>query len=73
MTPAAIELVCDRLSQVLPTSRFYRDFQQLITVIRTGTGSDGQEFCETIRRGDVYRKQNFADHHPEIAKAMGYE
>ena len=73
MTPAAITLVCNRLAQVPVSNRFYRDFQQLITVIQTGTGSNGHEFCETIRRGDVYRKQNFADHHPDIAKAMGYE
>ena len=73
MTSAAIELVCNRLNQVPTSNRFYRDFQQLITVIQTGDGSDGTEFCKTIKRGDVYRKQNFADHHLEIAKAMGYE
>jgi sulfatase maturation enzyme AslB (radical SAM superfamily) len=73
MTPVAVELVCNRLAQVPVSNRFYRDFQQLITVIRTGTGSDGQEFCKTIKQGDVYRKQNFADHHPDIAKAMRYE
>ena len=73
MTPAAVALVSARLKQVPQSNRFYRDFQQLLTMIQTGPGSDGQVFCETIKRGDVYRKQNFADHHPEIAKAMGYE
>jgi sulfatase maturation enzyme AslB (radical SAM superfamily) len=73
MTPAAIELVSTRLEQVLPTHKFYRDFQQLLAVIKTGPGSDGQEFCKTIKQGDLYRKQSFTDHHPEIAKAMGYE
>ena len=73
MTSVAIKLVCNRLNRVPTSNRFYRDFQQLITVIQTGPGSDGTEFCKTIRQGDVYRKQNFGDHHPEIAKAMGYE
>jgi hypothetical protein len=38
-----------------------------------GTGSDGIEFLEKMQRTDAYRKQNFKDTHPEIARAMGYE
>ena len=38
-----------------------------------GKGSDGKRFLFEMQRTDAYRKQNFADTHPEIAKAMGYE
>ena len=45
----------------------------IIKFIENGPGSDGQEFLYRMKQTDAYRKQNFMDTHPEIAKAMGYE
>ena len=44
----------------------------MINFIENGPGSDGTEFLDKMQRTDSYRKQNFVDTHPEIAKAMGY-
>ena len=74
MTPAAQELVLNKLKTTFWTSDFYqREIDSIIKFIENGTGSDGAEFLEKMQRADEYRKQNFTDTHPEIAKAMGYE
>ncbi|CAB4133697.1 COG0535 Predicted Fe-S oxidoreductases [uncultured Caudovirales phage] len=74
MTPAAQELVLNKLKTTFWTSDFYqREIDSIIKFIENGTGSDGAEFLEKMQRADEYRKQNFMDTHPEIAKAMGYE
>ena len=74
MTPAAQELVLNKLKTIFWTSRQYqREIDNVIKFIEQGAGSDGQEFLEKMQRTDAYRKQNFRDTHPEIARAMGYE
>jgi MoaA/NifB/PqqE/SkfB family radical SAM enzyme len=74
MTPAAQELVLNKLKTTFWTTRQHqREIDNVIKFIEQGTGSDGREFLEKMQRTDVYRKQNFTDTHPEIARAMGYE
>ena len=74
MTPQARELVLNKLKTVFWTSAFYqKEIDSVINFIELGQGSDGKEFLEKMQRTDAYRKQNFADTHPEIARAMGYE
>jgi hypothetical protein len=73
MTPAAQELVLDKLKTTFWKSDKYHDeIQNVIRFIENGSGSDGQEFLTKMKRTDAYRKQNFMDTHPEIALAMGY-
>jgi hypothetical protein len=55
------------------TERYQSEVDSLIKFIESGPGSDGKLFLERMQRTDAYRKQNFMDTHPEIAKAMGYE
>ena len=74
MTPAAQELVLDKLKTTFWTTAHYQqEINSLINFIEQGPGSDGSEFLFKMKRTDQYREQNFADTHPEIAKAMGYE
>ena len=74
MTPAAKELVLNKLKSVFWGGKFYQqEINNIIQFIENGSGSDGTEFLFKMQRTDSHRKQNFMDTHPEIAKAMGYE
>jgi MoaA/NifB/PqqE/SkfB family radical SAM enzyme len=74
MTPAAKELVLTKLkSTVWTTATYQREIDNVISFIENGAGSDGAEFLYKMKQTDTYRKQNFMDTHPEIARAMGYE
>ena len=74
MTPAAKELVLNKLKSVFWGGKFYQqEINNIIQFIENGPGSDGVEFLFKMQRTDSHRKQNFMDTHPEIAKAMGYE
>lgn len=73
MTPAARELVLNKLKTTFWTSEQYqKEIDSIIKFIENGPGSDGQEFLTKMKRTDEYRKQNFLDTHEEIARAMGY-
>jgi MoaA/NifB/PqqE/SkfB family radical SAM enzyme len=74
MTPMAQDLVLNKLKTTAWSDIAYRDeIDSVIKFIELGTGSDGKEFLFKMQRTDEHRKQNFADTHPEIARAMGYE
>jgi MoaA/NifB/PqqE/SkfB family radical SAM enzyme len=73
MTPAARELVLNKLKTTFwKTDKYQQDINNVIQFIENGPGSDGKEFLRKMQQTDAYRKQNFMDTHPEIAKAMGY-
>jgi MoaA/NifB/PqqE/SkfB family radical SAM enzyme len=74
MTPAARELVLNKLKTTFwTTDRYQQEINNIIQFIENGPGSDGKKFLFKMKQTDAYRKQNFIDTHPEIAKAMGYE
>lgn len=74
MTPAAQELVINKLKTTCWTSNKYQqEIDSVIKFIELGSGSNGAEFLTKMQRTDAHRKQNFRDTHPEIAQAMGYE
>lgn len=74
LTLKAKELVLNKLKTTFwNTKEHHREIENIIKFIENGAGSDGQVFLNKMRRTDAYRKQNFMDTHPEIAKAMGYE
>jgi MoaA/NifB/PqqE/SkfB family radical SAM enzyme len=74
MTPAAQELVLSKLKTTFWKSTAHqKEIDNVIKFIELGSGSDGREFLRKMKQTDAYRKQNFMDTHPEIAKAMGYE
>lgn len=75
MTEAAKELVVNNIVNcfipILP--KYKTEFQTLINYINSGPGSDGKEFCNYMKRTDLYRKEDFSKIYPFISKAMGYE
>ena len=74
MTPAAQELVLNKLKSIFwKSNRYQQEIDNIIKFIENGPGSDGREFLFKMKQTDTYRKQNFTDTHFEIAKAMGYE
>jgi MoaA/NifB/PqqE/SkfB family radical SAM enzyme len=74
MTPAAKDLVLNKLKTTFwSTDKYQQEIDNVIQFIENGPGSDGTEFLEKMQRTDAYRKQNFMDTHPEIARAMGYQ
>jgi len=74
MTPTAHELVLNKLKTTFwTTDRYQQEIDNIIRFIENGPGSDGTEFLRKMKQTDAYRKQNFMDTHPEIARAMGYE
>jgi radical SAM protein with 4Fe4S-binding SPASM domain len=48
------------------------EIQRVLRAIESTPASDGVLFREKIKWFDSVRQENFADSHPEIAKAMGY-
>lgn len=73
MTPAAQELVLNKLKTTFWTTKKYqREIDNIIKFIQNGSGSNGREFLEKMQLTDAYRKQCFKDTHTEIALAMGY-
>lgn len=72
MTPGAQELVKNKLQSITWPGRYQQEVDNVVKFIENGSGSDGAEFLRQMQRTDAYRKQNFMDTHPEIAKAMGY-
>jgi organic radical activating enzyme len=73
MTPAAQQLVIERLTNHKFHTRYRAEIERIVQFIRNGSGSDGQKFLTTMKLADQYRKQSFAETHPEIAKTMGYD
>jgi MoaA/NifB/PqqE/SkfB family radical SAM enzyme len=74
MTPAARELVLNKLKMNFwKVDKYQQEINNLVQFIENGPGSDGVDFCKQMQLTDRYRKQNFMDTHPEIARAMGYE
>jgi MoaA/NifB/PqqE/SkfB family radical SAM enzyme len=74
MTAAAKELVLNKLKTTFwKSSKHQQEINNVIQFIENGAGSDGSDFLRKMKQTDAYRKQNFMDTHPEIAKAMGYE
>jgi len=74
MTPAAQELVLNKLKTIFWANQHYqREIDRVINFIELGSGSDGSEFLFKMKRTDEHRGENFLATHPEIARAMGYE
>ena len=73
MTPAAQQLVIDRLTNYPFKEKTRVEINKIIQFIENGQGSDGKEFLRKMQQTDEYRGQSFLDTHQEIARAMGYE
>ena len=67
LTKEAQDLIVEKLKD-----HPWKELQQMVTTIKSTPASDGRLFREKIKWFDSVRQENFADSHPEIAKAMGY-
>jgi radical SAM protein with 4Fe4S-binding SPASM domain len=67
LTADAKNLIIDKF-QTHP----WPEMENIVNYIKSAPDSDGQEFIKLCRHFDHLRNQNFADSHPEVAKAMGY-
>lgn len=52
---------------------YKNDINKLITFMIQGDGSDCSDLIRVLKRSDEQRNQHYADSHPEMAKAIGYE
>ena len=72
MTPAAKELVINRLRTHEFSSKHRAEVMRIIKFIENGEGSDGTEFLRKMQQTDEFRKETMLTTHKEIAEAMGY-
>lgn len=72
MTKEAVDLITNKLKNTEFHFVLQNDVQGIIRFIQNGAGSNGQDFCNFMKRTDVNREENFSVTHPEIARAMGY-
>ena len=72
LTPAAKQLVLDRLDTNSFLPKYHREIEGIRNFITQGAGSDGQEFLSYMARIDKRRDEDFAKLYPELAVAMGH-
>jgi MoaA/NifB/PqqE/SkfB family radical SAM enzyme len=73
MTQEAKDLVIPRLHSGKFSHKHRKEIDKIINFINTADSTDGSEFCKKMKDIDLIRNENFAETHPEIAKAMNYD
>ena len=73
MTPEAKQLVIDRLTNGDFIPRHRKEIDRIIQFIKNGESRDPAQFLKEMQRTDRFRGEDFAQTHPEIAVAMGYD
>lgn len=72
LTPLAKQLVLNRLTTASLPADDMQKLQYVIECVSKSATSDGQLFCEVMRRKDQIRQESFISTHQEIATAMGF-
>lgn len=67
LTPAAQKLVLEKHQ-----NNSWPEMRKIVELVSHISNPNSQGFCDYIRQFDIIRKQNFSNHHQEIADAMGY-
>jgi hypothetical protein len=52
---------------------YANEIKNLLNFMDQGEGSDCSRLVEVLKQSDQQRGQKFSDHHPEMARAIGYE
>lgn len=73
MTEEAKDLVVKRLTLGNFSERHRGEINKIINFINNGWNSDGASFRSYMKQIDLIRNENFAETHPEIARAMNYD
>ena len=66
-------LVKQKLDQAEVSVRNRKEFDQIADFMMRGVSLDGNILRMKVQDFDVKRQQNFHNHHPEMANAIGYE
>ena len=70
LNEAAKELIIEKYKYLkLP---YQQEIDRIIEFMRQGKGSDCAQLVQNLKSSDQQRKQHFSDHHPEMARAIGY-
>jgi MoaA/NifB/PqqE/SkfB family radical SAM enzyme len=51
---------------------YKQEMDNLIRFMLQGDSSDGKRLCKVVVESDNQRKQRLSDHHPDLARAIGY-
>jgi MoaA/NifB/PqqE/SkfB family radical SAM enzyme len=73
MPDQAKQMVMDHLESGNFTDQHRIEIDKIIDFMRTAKSTSGKRFQEKMKHLDQIRGENFAETHPEIAKAMGYD
>ena len=73
LTQKAKQIVVNKLTSGNFNPKHKTEIIRIIKFIENGSGSDGEKFRFNMKQTDMYRKQNFAKTHAEMAEAMDYE
>lgn len=72
LNEAAKQLVRDKFANL--TLPYQDEINKVIEFMNQGEGSDCSHLINNVLKpSDLQRNQHFKDHHPEMAKAIGYE
>jgi hypothetical protein len=66
-------IAANQLTQAVVSPQHCVEFDRVIEFMMNGQSIDPTMLCNNIRLTDLRRNQNLADHHPELALAIGYE
>jgi hypothetical protein len=71
-TAVAREKLLERFESTRWPQRYWLQVEPVIQAVRDAKVRDGRSFCETIRKIDLRRNENFQECFPEMADLMGY-
>jgi pyruvate-formate lyase-activating enzyme len=73
LNDTAKNLITNKLQNADIPLQFKDDISQLLQFMNSSNGTDCSDFRRVLADSDKFRKQHLADHHPELAAAIGYE
>ena len=71
LNDTAKKLVTDKFANY--QGPYTEDIAKVIEFMNQGQSQSTAKLVEVLRNSDIQRNQKFSDHHPEMAKAIGYE
>jgi MoaA/NifB/PqqE/SkfB family radical SAM enzyme len=73
MTDTAKQIVIEKLKNGKFNDLYKTEINKIIDFINRAMSTDGSMFCIKMKQLDKLRNENFAETHPEIARAMNYD
>jgi MoaA/NifB/PqqE/SkfB family radical SAM enzyme len=70
LNSVAKQLITEKYKNL--TLPYQEEFTRMVTFMNQSDSTDCSKLIEVLMQSDLQRKQHFADHHREIAEAIGY-